>query len=104
MITKTQKIKEIIDFFFEEPSVQEIYLKFNEPIELTKQEYEMLRGVPDSTGGAVNDNIILDHFVYDEEDENGAKVLAKMNVEYYNVDEDKLAITEISMWREKKPE
>lgn len=106
---KSPSIQSLIDYFFETPSVEELSIKFSEPLRLSKEGYKELIGKPDSVGGVVRDDITLDHFVYYEdvveEDENGGekevRVLAKINVKYEEDDEGNINIFEIYMWRER---
>lgn len=104
-------LKNVINYFFATPELEELNMKFKEPIILTKEQYKELIGHPDGSNGVINNDVNLDEFTYDEyivegegNEEREVRILAKISIEYTletSDDKDYLEIYEINMWRER---
>lgn len=92
-----KKLSKFVDTFFEDSTAQERIFLFSEPLRITKQEFKELIGLPDSTNITRNNDIVLEEFVYDENE----NVMVKMQIEYYVI-EDYVYLLEMSLWREKR--
>lgn len=98
------QIKSLIDFFFENQSVEELKVKFKELHTISEEEYKNLFKNYDSSNGVFDNGIFKDEFTYDEsfvnEDETVTRILARIYLAYTKDSEGNIYIYEVIMWRE----